>query len=88
MGVNSTRISVLLSGAPNDDGALQTSLCLAAQERCDLHIMLAESFPKGRFLRRLDTAMWEVTKRGLPPPRVSVERRHRGCEAATTENAG
>ena len=80
MAVKSTRISVLLCGAANDDDVLQTSLCFAARERCELHVVLAGSFPKGTFLRHLDPAMWEVARRGLPAPQISVERRQRASE--------
>lgn len=88
MGMKSTRISTLLSGAPNDAEVLRTSLCFAAREGCDLHVVLADSFPKGTFLRKLDVAMWEVSKRGLPPPQVSVERHHRTAESVPRVSAG
>ena len=87
MGVRSRRITVLLSGAPNDDEVLQTSLCFAAGEHCDLHVVLADSFPKGTFLRHLDGAMWEVARRGFPAPQVSVERRHRPAQQVPQVNA-
>ncbi len=80
MGVRSTRISVLLSGAPNDDEVLQTSLLFAARERCELHVILTDTFPKGTFLRHLDVATWEAVKRGLATPQVSVERKQAQAE--------
>ena len=66
---------MVLSGASNDADVLQTSLCFAAREKCDLKVVLAATFPKGTFLKQLDQAMWQVTKLGLQPPQVAVERR-------------
>jgi len=68
-------ISIVLSGAANDDEVLQTALLFAARERAELRVVLADTFPKGTFLRHLDTAQWEVVRRGLPTTNVVVERR-------------
>ncbi|HVA26043.1 MAG TPA: hypothetical protein VMW62_16845 [Chloroflexota bacterium] len=67
-------ISVVLSGAQNDDDVLRTSVCFAARERCELRVTLAPSFPRGTFLRRLDVALWRVAQLGLKAPQVTVER--------------
>ena len=69
----SPRVTVLLSGAPNDVGALLTALCFAAREKCELCVLLADTFPNGSFSEYLDAALWEAARRGLPAPRVSVE---------------
>lgn len=69
-------ISVVLAGAPNDDDVLQSAVCFAAREACVLRVVLADSFPKDTFPRHLDAALLESTKRGLRPPRVTVEQRH------------
>ncbi len=82
------RISVLLSGARNDDDVLQTALRYAARERCELHVILAGGFPKGTFLRHLDAAMWELARAGLPPPRIGVERQRPAPETDLKEKVG
>lgn len=82
------RISVLLSGAPNDDDVLQTTLRFAARERCALHVILADGFPKGTLLRHLDNALWQLARQGLPAPRVGVERRRSTLESDLKEKVG
>ncbi|HLG71358.1 MAG TPA: hypothetical protein VK009_13105 [Chloroflexota bacterium] len=86
--MNEERISVLLSGAPNDDDVLQTAMRYAARQRCELHVTLAGGFPKGTFLRHLDAAMWELARAGLPAPRVGVERQRPAPEPDLKENVG
>jgi hypothetical protein len=67
-------ISVVLSGAQNDGEVLKTAACFAARQRSDLKVVLAASFPRGTFLKLLDSALWSVALIGLQAPSVSVER--------------
>ncbi|MBV9121264.1 MAG: hypothetical protein JOZ39_11200, partial [Chloroflexi bacterium] len=68
-------ITVTLNGACNDAEALATALCYAAKAKCDARVILGTSFPRAGFMRLLDAASWEVARRGLPCPAISVERR-------------
>ena len=86
--MNEERISVLLSGAPNDDDVLQTAMRYAARQRCELHVVLASSFPKGTFLRHLDAAMWELARAGLAAPRIGVERQRPAPQRDLKEKVG
>ncbi|HLY64409.1 MAG TPA: hypothetical protein VKU60_02650 [Chloroflexota bacterium] len=70
-------ISVLLSGAENDDDVLRTAACFAAREGCMLKVVLSTTFPKGTFLRRLDATLWRLAEQGLDAPRVVVERQRK-----------
>ena len=86
--MNEERISVLLSGAPNDDNVLQTAMRYAAREGCELHVILAGAFPRGTFLRHLDAAMWELARVGLAAPRIGVERQRPAPQSDLKEKVG
>ena len=86
--MNEERISVLLSGAPNDDDVLQSAMRFAARQACELHVILAGGFPKGTFLRHLDAAIWELARLGLPTPRIGVERRRPTPQPDLREKVG